>query len=442
MYDNRLLMTGNIINKHNFVYTLKSAIHKAFVKYTVSSGFKQTGIYPFDPTAPDFTDIPDYVDDTRDDMMNNGTDDTTTPCAPCNTCGATAPCRECVIRANILVKIGIVKDPVAATVLTLPVGSSDSKPKRVKNARLLTSDEIRDSLNVKKSSKKSKPVVITDNDSNDNQTDIDGHPSHDNQTDSHDNQTDFDVHPSHDNQTDFDGHQPSYENPPTGHNRDNNTSSQTKHNNTKVIKPSHVAAPTKDTSAEIPTCSRNGRPIRNTKRPNADIYYYDDNSLIKFQRTTTPVKRRVGKSKSKTDCGRKSKIDDDNDSDILTFCDDCGRKIQDDTALKCVKCSGHYHCSCLPRSQQIAADLNSVAGNAWLCEVCNSQTIAANSRLLCSVCVAPIDAWKVYEYVKCGKDSCNTFYHYQCLSEQTVRQITNCASMKQTWLCNSCVNEQ
>ena len=54
---------------------------------------------------------------------------------------------------TFLVKIGICKVPVAATVLTLSVGSSDSKPKRVKNPRPLSSDEIRYSLNVNKAAK-------------------------------------------------------------------------------------------------------------------------------------------------------------------------------------------------------------------------------------------------------------------------------------------------
>ncbi len=49
-------------------------------------------------------------------------------------------------------------------------------------------------------------------------------------------------------------------------------------------------------------------------------------------------------------------------------------------------------------------------GNVWLCENSNIYCVDANSVNTCSVCIGEIEAWKVYDYFKCGRDECMHFF--------------------------------
>ena len=83
-----------------------------------------------------------------------------------------------------------------------------------------------------------------------------------------------------------------------------------------------------------------------------------------------------------------------------------------------------------------------LAGIPWLCELCKVDCENVNATVLCVVCLELIDAWKSYEYVKCGVEGCMTYHHYRCLSENVIGNINKCASSHSKWLCNACETEE
>ncbi len=109
--------------------------------------------------------------------------------------------------------------------------------------------------------------------------------------------------------------------------------------------------------------------------------------------------------------------------------------------MKCSKCMSVFHYECLDSNKRCEEDLARMVRNVWLCDNCRTYCVDAYAMNTCSVCMGEIEAWKMYDYVKCGWGECMHFFHYGCWGEGVMHEIDMYLASGKEWLCIMCNNE-
>ena len=161
-HEHSLLIRGTYVHKNNFVFALKAGINRAFNTKVIWDAFRNTGIFPPNVDILNLNEICELDTGEPDPQPGSASDGNGDP-SPCQSCGAIRPCTDCVRKANYLVKINIFRDPSCAAILTPPIDyRGTQKPVRIRGGRLLTSEQVRDTLAGKCSAKKNTHEKTTD----------------------------------------------------------------------------------------------------------------------------------------------------------------------------------------------------------------------------------------------------------------------------------------
>ena len=110
-------VAGFITNKKKFPYILHMATQIAFTSDLIKSSFRRTGIFPFNPSAVEMTNVRQKKKTKNSEVPEH---DNTENSEPCKECGRREPCKTCMSNANPLAKDHLLKDPLMKAMLLPP----------------------------------------------------------------------------------------------------------------------------------------------------------------------------------------------------------------------------------------------------------------------------------------------------------------------------------